>query len=250
MTRPPNAAKKVALGLRAETRAPLSLLVSHQLRQAIVSGRVSIGAEMPSEKELTEELGVGRSTVREALRILQAQGLLSGGDTVSTRRPRVSTEETLSSAAALAMENAMRLGGVPLRDLVEVRVGLEGAAVEAAAGASADALTDARAALAAMGRAGLDIESFRAADLLFHANLAAASGNAAFPLVMSVLRTAIASHLGEALQKERDVAATLRVLTLEHEAILNAVARGHGARAQALMTTHIRAFYEKRRRAR
>jgi len=153
----------------------------------------------------------------------------------------------LSSAAALAMENAMRLGGVPLRDLVEVRVVVEGAAVEAAAGASAVALEDARDALAAMKTSVLDIDSFRAADLRFHRSLAAASGNAAFPLVMGVLRTAIASHLGEALLKERDVAATMRTLAREHEAIFNAVARGHGARARTLVTTHIRTFYEKRR---
>ena len=113
--------------LRAEDRAPLSVLVSRQLRQAIVSGRVSVGTELPSEKELTAELGVGRSTIREALRILQAQGLLSGGDTVSTRRPRVSTHQTLSLAAAQAMENAVRLGQVPLGDLVELRVVIEGA---------------------------------------------------------------------------------------------------------------------------
>src|SRR5262245_49151095 len=145
------AKKRSPFDLRVEDRAPLSVLVSRQLRQAIMSGRVAVGTELPSEKELTEELGVGRSTIREALRILQAQGLVSGGDTVSTRRPRVSTQQTLNLAAAQAMENAVRLAQVPLADLVELRVVIEGSSVEAAAAASADAALDgARDALAAM----------------------------------------------------------------------------------------------------
>jgi DNA-binding FadR family transcriptional regulator len=235
--------KASAFALRTEERAPLSVLVSRQLRQAIVSGRVGVGTELPSEKELTQELGVGRSTVREALRILQAQGLLSGGETVSTQRPRVSMENTLTSAIH-SMENVLLLGRVPLGDLVELRVVIEGAAVEqAAARADRAGLDEARAALGGMGR-GADVESFRAADLRFHRGLAAAAGNAAYPLVMGVLRSAISSHLGEALLRVRDRSATMATLAREHAAILEAVERGRGKRARELVASHIRAFYE------
>jgi DNA-binding FadR family transcriptional regulator len=232
--------------LRAEERAPLAVLVSRQLRQAIVSGKVSIGAELPSEKELTHELGVGRSTVREALRILKAQGLVSGGETVSTRRPRVSTGEALSRAAAQAMDNVVRLAQVPLGDLVELRIVIEGAGVELAARAADGALDEARAAIAAMKAPAVDLDAFRAADLRFHRTLANAAGNAAFPLVMGVLRSAIGAHLGEALAREPDPRKAMKKLTREHEAILEAVAGGDGALARALVTRHIRAFYRGR----
>jgi DNA-binding FadR family transcriptional regulator len=222
------------------------VLVSRQLRQAIVSGKVSIGAELPSEKELTHELGVGRSTVREALRILKAQGLISGGDTVSTRRPRVSTGEALSRAAAQAMDNVVRLAQVPLGDLVELRVVIEGAAVELAARAADEALGEARAAIAEMKAPGVDIDAFRAADLRFHRTLAGAAGNAAFPLVMGVLRSAIGLHLGEALSREPDPRKAMKKLTREHEAILAAVVAGDGALGRALVTRHIRGFYRGR----
>lgn len=235
-------------GLRPEERAPLSLLVSRQLRQAIVSGKVTVGTELPSEKELTQELGVGRSTVREALRILQAQGLVSGGDTVSTRRPRVSTEEALSGAAALAMENVVRLSQIPLEDLVELRVVIEGAGVELAASSSSPALLEARAAVDLMLAPGVEIEEFRAADLLFHRCLATAAGNAAFPLVMGVLRSTIASHLGEALHRDASSSKTMAKLAREHAAILDAVVKGKGRRARELVTSHIRTFYRKERR--
>jgi GntR family transcriptional regulator, transcriptional repressor for pyruvate dehydrogenase complex len=246
-----SARKLSSLALRIEERAPLSVLVSRQLREAIVSGRMSVGTEFPSEKELTQELGVGRSTIREALRILQAQGLLSGGDTVSTQRPRVSATHTLTSAAQ-AMENVVRLGQMPIRDLVELRLVIEGAALEEAAqkkgdGTARDDLAQARAALSTMREPGIDIPTFRDADLRFHRNLVGAAGNAAFPLVMGVLREAIAAHLGEALLEVKDVKRTMAALRREHEAIFAAVESGRGKQARELVTRHIRSFYISRK---
>jgi GntR family transcriptional regulator, transcriptional repressor for pyruvate dehydrogenase complex len=231
-----------ALGVDA--RAPLSIAVSRRIREAIVSGKVTIGTELPSEKDLARDLGVGRSTVREALRILQAQGLLSGGDTVSTQRPRVSAEHTLSMAAH-TMENVLRLGQIPLGDLVALRVLIEGSAMEQAAGLREPALlAEAREALTLMQAPRVGIEAFRAADLRFHRALAAASGNTAFALVMDVLRGAISGHLGEALLRVPNARTTMAQLTGEHEAILSAVERGRGKRASELVTEHIRSFYE------
>jgi GntR family transcriptional regulator, transcriptional repressor for pyruvate dehydrogenase complex len=234
-----------AFELSRTERAPLSLTVSHKLRQAIVSGSVGSGTELPSEKDLVRELGVGRSTVREALRILQAQGLVSGGETVSTRRPRVSTEAVLSSAAAQAMENVLRLGQIPLGDLVELRVVIEGAAAEMAASAKEPNLVEARAAVEAMRAPGIGVEAFRAADLAFHRAIAQASGNIAFPLVMGVLRAAMGAHLGEALARERKPAATMAALADEHAAILKAIAAGRSKRARELLADHIEGFYRK-----
>jgi DNA-binding FadR family transcriptional regulator len=240
------AEKRSPFALSLEERAPLSIAVSRRLREAIVSGKVSVGTELPSEKDLARELGVGRSTVREALRILQAQGLLSGGDTVSTQRPRVSAEQTLSMAAH-TMENVLRLGQVPLGDLVELRIVIEGAAADQAASSpEGDAIEQARAALAAMKAPGVDVEAFREADLRFHRSLATASGNLAFSLVMGVLRAAIAGHLGEALLRVPNPRATMATLTREHEAIFQAVVRGRGKRARELVSEHIRDFYATR----
>ena len=232
---------------RAE-RAPLSVAVSRRIREEIVSGRVAVGAELPSEKELGRDLGVGRSTVREALRILQAQGLLSGGETVSTARPRVSAEQTLSMAAH-TMENVLRLGQVPLDDLVDLRVLIESAAIrDAAKGGDRPSIAKAREALVVMKTPRIDVQTFRAADFTFHRSLAAASGNVAFGLVMGVLRGAISAHLGEALLRVSNATTTMSALTRQHEAILSAVEEGRGSRAAKLVTEHIRNFYKKGKR--
>lgn len=224
-------------------RAPLSVLVSRQLREAIVSGALASGTEMPSEKDLGRDLGVSRATVREALRILQAQGLLTGGDTVSTQRPRVTADETVPTAAQ-ALENVLLLGKIPLTDLVEFRALIEGqAAASAAERRDESALAEAGAALAAMRATPLRVEDFRAADLAFHRALAGASGNLAYPLVMGVLRGAIAQHLGDRLHRLADPRRAMSALTREHEAIFAAIQAGQGEPARELVTRHIRSFY-------
>lgn len=226
---------------RPVSRAPLSLLVSRQLREAIVTGELGAGTELPSEKVLTERFGVSRSTVREALRILQAQGLLSGGDTVSTARPRVSDELPLG-AAAEALENVLRLGQVPLPDLVELRLMLEQAALRGAPATSPD-LDKAREELAVMAVPGIAVADFHDADVRFHLCLSRAGGNAAVPLVMGVLRHSISAHLLTSLEAIEDVEPVLERLRQEHAAILTAVETGDRERACALVQGHVRGFY-------
>jgi GntR family transcriptional regulator, transcriptional repressor for pyruvate dehydrogenase complex len=233
---------------RPVRRTPLSVQVSRQLRDAIVSGDLGLGTELPSEKVLTERFGVSRSTVREALRILQAQGLLSGGDTVSTARPRVSDELTLG-AAADALENVLRLGQVPLADLLQLRLLLEDEALRTAPATGAD-LEDARREVELMRDPTLSVAAFHDADVRFHLALSRAGGNAAVPLVMGVLRHAVAAHLLAFLQAADDVAPVLRRLTAEHAGILGAVERGDADRARALMRRHVGRFYAAPRPAR
>lgn len=57
-------------------RVPLTESVIHRLRDLVSSGRYQPGDKLPSERVLREELGVGRSTVREALRALEVLGLI------------------------------------------------------------------------------------------------------------------------------------------------------------------------------
>jgi GntR family transcriptional regulator, transcriptional repressor for pyruvate dehydrogenase complex len=229
------------LPFRPVARAPLSLLVYHQLREAIVSGGLADGVEVPSEKELTRRFGVSRSTVREALRVLQAQGFLTGGDSVSTSRPRVSTARTVESASE-ALESAIRIGRIPLGDLVELRLLLETAAVAKERYEPAE-LASARDALELMQRDDLDIQSYIDADIDFHISLAGSGGNAAFRLVMIVLRDAVSDFLREALEAMSDPVAVMRRLTDEHDAIFNAVTKHNIPRAQKLIRAHIWEFY-------
>jgi GntR family transcriptional regulator, transcriptional repressor for pyruvate dehydrogenase complex len=224
-------------------RRPAYQQVSEQLREAILGGVLAPGSELPAERELCERFGVARTTVREALRALQAQGLVVAAS--PTAPLRVVTPEGLAEGPARdALTHLLALGQVGLDDLVGLRLALEGAAVGAAArAATRPDLAPARAEVVAMRNAGRDLVAFEAADVRFHLALAAASGNEAFLLVMHAVRHSMAAHLLGVLQALDDPVPTLEELTTEHEAILQAIERGHASKAEELVRHHVARFY-------
>ncbi|WP_372736541.1 FadR/GntR family transcriptional regulator [Nocardioides sp.] len=224
-------------------REPLSMAVARQLRAAIVSGDLTQGTVLPSEKDLAARFGVGRSTLREALRVLQSQGLVTGGDNVSTKTPTVSGAGSVTSAAS-ALENLVLLGQLSLTEMLSLRLLIERSALRSVAAGAAD-LSQAEAALEQMRRADGDLQLFHEADVAFHAALIDAAGNRAFTLVMRVLREAMQRHLLAALQDEKDPEPVLRRLIGEHEAIIEAVRAGEGDLAAERVCSHIEAFYEQ-----
>ena len=108
--------------------------VADQLRELIVAGRLPQGGRLPTELELARELGVGRATVREALRMLAAEGLVrtakgQGGGSYATMPTVDRISESLSSNITL-LADAQDL---TLDELIEVRVLLEVPAARLAA---------------------------------------------------------------------------------------------------------------------
>ena len=97
--------------------------VVEQLREAIYSGRIRPGERLPGERQLSEEFGVGRPTLREALRSLEAVGIIevrpgkSGGSYAVTP-----SESTVGDALAALVH----LRGASLEDLTEFRRRLRG----------------------------------------------------------------------------------------------------------------------------
>jgi len=226
-------------------RVPLSLEIAGRLRDAILAGDLTVDQELPTEAELSTTFGVGRSTIREALRVLQSQGLVTGAESVSTTRPRVTHERTAPTAAT-ALSTAMRVGAVPLPDLVDLRVLLEGASLRGIDEVP-DAARECLATMRSAAEAG-NVVAFHLADVDFHVRLAYAGGNAAFGLVVEVLRGSIATYLLEALQALEAPEPVLAGLCGEHEGIVAALDDHDHERAATLVEAHIRGFYEPVRR--
>src|SRR5262245_42996392 len=66
-----------AVGGDAQARPPKTgEMIAERLRRQIARGELAIGERLPPEDELTAEFGIARTTLREALRILESQGLL------------------------------------------------------------------------------------------------------------------------------------------------------------------------------
>ncbi|MGD9701009.1 MAG: FadR/GntR family transcriptional regulator [Acidimicrobiia bacterium] len=80
-------------------------IIADQLRQQIVSGELQEGQRLPPEDELTTQFGIARTTLREALRVLESQGLIAirrgrGGGPIVTH-PNL---EPISTALAVSLQ--------------------------------------------------------------------------------------------------------------------------------------------------
>src|SRR5262245_41832816 len=104
-----------------------SFAIAADFREQVARGELRPGDPLPVERLLIEELGVSKGVVREALRILENEGLLevrrglSGGPRV--RHPSL-------AQAALGMGVYLQIGDVPVRDVWESRDRLVASAIE------------------------------------------------------------------------------------------------------------------------
>jgi GntR family transcriptional regulator, transcriptional repressor for pyruvate dehydrogenase complex len=223
-------------------RQPLYLQVAHQIREAIAKGRFAPGESLPPERELSEAFGASRASVREALRALQAQGVIVAGGAPS----RAVVSDELDRPAREALAHLLRLNDVGLADLVDLRCLIETAAIAAAVErGEPERFVDARRALEAMEDPEISIEDFDEADIRFHVALVRASGNEAMHLVMLALREPVEKALLKKLREDPRPRDTLRRLVGEHGAILEALEDGDAERAGGLLDRHIRGFYRQ-----
>src|SRR4051794_32094779 len=107
-------------------RRPVYEQVAQQLREQILSGELAPGSALPPERELCERFGVGRTTVREALRALQTKGLAVADGPTSPLRV-VAADALTTEPLRDTLTHLLRLGRVPMDDLVGLRRALEGA---------------------------------------------------------------------------------------------------------------------------
>jgi DNA-binding FadR family transcriptional regulator len=151
--------------------------ISRDLGVAIVTGGHPPGYLLPGEVEFAEQLGVSRSVVREALRMLAAKGLLESRPKAGTRiRDRSHWNLLDPDLLGWMFEGAPPLEFV--RDLFQLRMIVEPAAAELAAlGRSSRQLSRMGHALEMMEEHGLATAEGQAADQQFHAVILEATGN-------------------------------------------------------------------------
>jgi GntR family transcriptional repressor for pyruvate dehydrogenase complex len=203
--------------------------------EELIFTRLEPGETLPSEGQLAEALGVSRLSVREATRTLQARGLL---EISKGRRPRVSAPN--GSPVDDFFRSAVRRDPRAMLDLLEVRRALEvHIAALAARRAGNRHIADMELSINAMRAAQNEFEAFHTADVRFHENLAAASGNH----LLVFLIEAFAEPLRES--RQRSFAGHLTRgghvddVIQQHQTILDAVKARNPKNAAQAMRDHL-----------
>jgi GntR family transcriptional repressor for pyruvate dehydrogenase complex len=158
-------------------------LVAERLTEEISSRVLEAGDLLPPERELVSDFGVGRSSVREALRMLESRGLIESNGAGTFRVARLSNPLDRSLNLLLEAEET------DVAELFEVRRLLEGeCAALAAARRKREHLDRMDKAVDAMVEGLGSEQAFIDADLRFHMTVAEASGNRVARYLMQAIR--------------------------------------------------------------
>lgn len=199
-----------------------------RLGNAIRAGILPAGSRLPSERDLAEQLGISRSTLRHALNTLVQSGHLvslrgrAGGTFVSERPP-------------LADRRGIELLGADARGVLDMRVAVETGAVllacERADAADLDRLDELADRMDDVDR----FEVYRRADIRFHIGLAEAADSARLVSAMAEIQ----GHMSDLITRIPHPPEVLQHANAQHRRLVAQLRRGDASRAVRLIREHI-----------
>jgi GntR family transcriptional repressor for pyruvate dehydrogenase complex len=214
--------------------------VACAIQRAILSGEYRPGSRLPDEAELAARFEVGRSTVREALRLLGGRGYVrvragaGGGSFVSVGDPAI-VGRGLADDLVFLMEGRK----ITAAESVEARELHETVSVRLAARRAGPADSERILDLADETAQLLETpKEFARADLAFHLAIAEATGNRVLGMWMATCGQVIEHAMSMALVSIE----TRRQVADQHRAIAEAIAGHHEVEAVELMADHLRHF--------
>ncbi len=218
-------------------------LVIRQVEDQILAGALSVGDRLPAERDLAAKLGVSRAAVREAMRAMEAQGVVRSGVGVG---PDSGTFLTSMPSKALTqfLRLHMALANFPIDDVVETRIMLERwSARLAARQASADDLATMERLLDAMDAETADMRAFNELDTDFHVAMAEAAHNTLITEMTTAIRHSMRSMVLTSFRDHGDWAQLSDLLRAQHRAIYDAIASHDQQRAADAVEDHLRSAY-------
>jgi GntR family transcriptional repressor for pyruvate dehydrogenase complex len=192
------------------------------------------GDRIPAERQLTRQLGVSRSSMREALRVLSSLGLLEVREGLGTFVAQ-NHEPFLNHALMIST----LIGGQTAHELHEVRVHVEPFSARLAAiRASDDDRLEIGRCLEEQELAIGSVDRFLRADVAFHMAIAQASHNRVLVQMLRTVRALTMARMAALLSAIPD----MRPRYEEHLAVYEAIAAGDAPGAEAAMAAHMRLF--------
>lgn len=212
-------------------------VLADQLRRQILNGTLAPGSALPAERELVLQTGLSRGSVREALRLLEAEGLLrtrpgrAGGSV--TRQPG---DESLAKYISLFVHGR----GISLLALLQAREAFEPSlACLAAQNRTDEELRELEEATRRVEDAYADVPRYLAENVKWHCAIASASHNE----LMRAFMVAISNMLYKASAIQDFATADVRTVVLKaHRRILAAIEAKDGEAARRRMARHLAAL--------
>ncbi len=203
-----------------------------QLKNYILSGQVSLGERLPSERALAETLGVGRYSVREALKVLEAVGLVESRVGEGT----FLTTNTGNSFGQILGLSLASWGGT-IMEILDARKMIEVEATRAATKrANKEEIAKIKYELDIMATSTDEFPVYFEADMNFHRHIADASHN---PIISQFVNNLL-DLLSEVLKEtQSDTLPTQAENTGTHQAIYDAIVDRNSDLAGELMREHI-----------
>lgn len=212
------------------------------VRQAVASGRLKPGDRLPSERELVEKFGIGRASVREALRVLENMDLVRSRPR-DPRGPLVLPITDAPVRRSVAMLTST--GGFDLAELVQFRMIVDASANLLAAAHRTDAQLLALERNMARMRACMNrgYAEFSRADLEFHELITEAGGNRLVQVYGDVTREAILNLIQQKILDADDQTALMLQSIRHHRAVFAAISDRDGLLASRLARESLYAYY-------
>lgn len=221
----------VSQSLRRVKRTTVVGSVTDGLLSLIREGKVKPGETLPPEPELMRLLGVGRSSIREAVQSLALVGLLE-------KRGRLGTVVLSPLGNTIGSDIEKSMSAWVLKDLLQVRSLLEGFAAElAATTATPDQVANIERAVADVELKIKAGQSYFDQNQRFHIAVAEASRNSFLITTIGLLIGAMRELRERIIESFPSVPMTDR---LEHRAIFEAIRDGDATRARKIMQDHLR----------
>lgn len=214
--------------------------IADELRRLIVSGELSEGDSLGHEPDLIERFGVSRPSLREALRILEAEGLIS---VIRGLRGGVVVHEPDQRMTARTAALVLQARNVSLADVYEARSIIEPAAARIVASSRGhrSAAAELRSLIEDEEQVIEDPEAFGHANALFHARLVELAGNQTLGIVAEMLNEIVARAVTAVSQVEsgRGSVSTRRRGIRSQQRLVSFIEAGEAVDAEEHWRTHM-----------
>ncbi len=222
---------------RVERDDVLSDRVASMLLERVLLGELQPGEELPSERELSDQLGVSRTVVREAIRSLTGRGVIDARSGRKARIGLVGRDHVVETMRLYLRGRQQSPNQLPYSKIHEVRRMLELTMVELAAkrGSAADRLR-LRQAFEQMRKAKDNLRLLPTLDVEFHRVIAEMTGNELFVILMDSIGDIMTEIREQTLGLPGRPASALKY----HAAILEAIEGKDARSARRAMEEHLR----------